>query len=60
MFYQGLIIGTLESVGLGWQLSDEYVEKIRGVTPEQVRKVAAKYLVPERLTIAKLLPGAGE
>ncbi len=59
MFYQGLIIGTLESVGLDWRLNDEYVAKIKAVTPEQVRAVAAKYLVPERLTIAKLLPGAG-
>ena len=59
MFYQGLIIGTLESVGLGWQLSDEYVDKIEAVTLEQVRDVAAKYLVPERLTVAKLLPGKG-
>jgi len=60
MFYQGLIIGTLESVGLDWRLNDEYVEKIKQVTPEQVRAVAAKYLVPERLTIAKLLPAEGE
>lgn len=60
MFYQGLIIGTLESVGLDWRLKDEYVDKIKAVTPEQVRAVAAKYLVPERLTIAKLLPEAGE
>jgi len=56
MFYQGMIIGTLESVGLDWRLNDEYANKIKAVTPEQVRTVAAKYLVPERLTIAKLLP----
>jgi zinc protease len=60
MFYQGLIIGTLESVGLDWRLNDEYVEKIKRVTPEQVRAVAVKYLVSERLTIAKLLPVEGE
>lgn len=60
MFYQGLIIGTLESVGLDWRLNDEYVEKINRVTPEQVRDVAKKYLIPTGLTVAKLLPGAGE
>ncbi len=60
MFYQGLIIGTLDSVGLDWRLNDKYVEKISAVTPEQVQAVAVKYLVPERLTIAKLLPRAGE
>ena len=59
MFYQGLVIGSLESVGLDWRLNDEYVDKIKAVTPEQVRAVAAKYLIPERLTIAKLLPGPG-
>jgi len=60
MFYQGLIIGTLESVGLDWRLNDEYVENINRVTPVQVRDVASKYLIPASLTIAKLLPGAGE
>lgn len=60
MFYQGLIIGTLESVGLDWRLKDEYVEKIIAVTPAQVHAVAKKYLVPERLTVAKLLPDTGE
>ena len=56
MFYQGMIIGTLESVGLDWRLNDQYVDKIKAVTPEQVSQVAQKYLVPERLTIAKLVP----
>lgn len=60
MFYQGLIIGTLESVGLDWRLNEQYVDKIKAVTAQQVQAVAKKYLVPERLTIAKLLPGAGE
>ncbi|MDA0821277.1 MAG: pitrilysin family protein [Proteobacteria bacterium] len=60
IFYQGLIIGTLESVGLDWRLNDEYVANIKRVTPDQVREVAKKYLVPSQLTVAKLLPGAGE
>ncbi|MFT4580596.1 MAG: zinc protease [Gammaproteobacteria bacterium] len=60
MFYQGLIIGTLESVGLDWRLNDEYVANIKRVTPEQVREVAKKYLIPSQLTVAKLLPGAGQ
>ena len=56
MFYQGMIIGTLESVGLDWRLNDEYADRIKAVTPQQVSEVAQKYLVPERLTIAKLVP----
>ena len=58
MFYQGMIIGMLESVGLDWRLNDEYVQNIKAVTPAQVQAVAQKYLVPERLTVAKLLPEA--
>ncbi len=57
MFYQGLIIGTLVSVGLDWRLNDDYVEKLSAITPNQIQAVAIKYLVPEALTVAKLLPG---
>ena len=49
-------LGQLETVGLGWQLADEYVEHLSKVTPEQVREVARKYLVPENLTVAELDP----
>ena len=57
MFYQGMIIGSLESVGLDWRLNNTYVDKIKQVTAEQVRLVAEKYLVGNRLTVAKLHPG---
>ncbi len=56
MFYQAMQIGLLETVGLGWEYLDRYVERIRQVTAEQVRQVAEKYLRPERLTIARLHP----
>ena len=59
MFYQGLIIGSLESVGLDWRLNEQYADRIEAVTREQVRDVARRYLVPERLTIAKLVPAEG-
>jgi zinc protease len=35
---------------------DEYVDKLRAVTPEQVQAVAKKYLVDDRLTVATLDP----
>ena len=60
MFYQGLIIGSLESVGIDWRLYEQYVDKIKAVTSEQVQAVANKYLVDEQLTIAKLLPATAE
>ena len=60
MFYQGLIIGSLESVGIDWRLYEQYVDKIKAVTSEQVQAVAKKYLIDEQLTIAKLLPADAE
>jgi len=56
VFYQGMILGTLETVGLGWQVADEYVDKIKAVTAEQVQAVARKYLVDDHLTVAQLEP----
>ena len=37
---------------------DEYVDKIRAVTPAQVQAVAAKYFVPDGLTVSYLVPEA--
>jgi zinc protease len=56
VFYQAMQMGTLETVGLGWQRMDEYSEKIKQVTPEQIQKVAKKYLVKDQLTVAILDP----
>ncbi len=53
-------IGLLETVGVGWQLIDEYADKIKAVTAEQVREVARKYLRKDRRTIAELQPQAAE
>jgi len=55
-FYQAMQLGTLETVGLGWQKADEYVAKINQVTAEQVRDVARKYLIEDHLSIAYLDP----
>lgn len=52
------LLGSLESVGLGHQLMDEYVPEIMAVTAEQVRKVAKKYLLEDQLTVAELIPQA--
>jgi zinc protease len=56
VFYQAMQLGQLETVGLGWELVDEYVERLSAVTPEQIRAVARKYLVPEVRTVARLDP----
>ena len=56
VFYQGLQLGQLETVGLGWELADTYVDALAAVTPEQVQAVARKYLVDDGLTVAVLEP----
>ncbi len=55
-FYQAMEVGMLETIGLPWQLKDQYVEKILAITAEQVQQVANKYLTDERLTVAVLDP----
>jgi zinc protease len=42
-----MLLGQLETVGLGWELVDDYVERLSAVTPEQMQAVARKYLVPD-------------
>ena len=56
VFYQAMQLGMLETVGLGWRKLDEYPERIRAVTPQQVQAVARKYLIDDHLTEAVLEP----
>lgn len=55
-FYQAMQLGMLETVGLGWQKADDYVTKVNKVTAEQVRDVARKYLLEDKLSVAYLEP----
>lgn len=55
-FYMAMQMGTLETVGLGWQKKQEYLDAIRAVTAEQVQQVAQKYFRDESLTVAVLEP----
>ena len=56
MFYQGMQIGTIETIGFSWKLLEDYPKKLRAVTPEQVQAVAKKYLLKDNLSIATLDP----
>ncbi len=56
VFYQAMILGTLETVGLNWKMADDYLDKIKLVTAEQVQQVAQKYLIDDQLTVAVLEP----
>jgi zinc protease len=56
VFYQAMLIGQFEMVGLSYKDIDNMVKKIRGVTSAQVREVARKYFKDESLTVAVLDP----
>ncbi len=56
MFSQAMQIGQLEMVGLSYRDLDVLIERLQAVTAEQVRAVAKKYLVDDRLTVAVLDP----
>lgn len=58
VLYQAMQLGMLETVGLNWQLSEQYVDKIQAVTAEQIQQVAQKYFIDDRLTVGELEPVA--
>lgn len=58
--HQAQEIGSLESIGLSWQLLEQDLEKLQRITPEQIQQVAQRYLQPERLTVARLTPATEE
>jgi len=55
-FYQGMQLGMLETVGVGWQKSADYVEKVKAVNAKQIQQVANKYLIEDHLTVVQMLP----
>ncbi len=54
--HQASEIGSLEVVGLPWQLRDEPLKRLATITPQQIQDVARHYLVSDRLTVARLKP----
>jgi zinc protease len=56
MFYQGMQMGQLETMGYSWHLLKEYPEKLKAVTSEQIQAVAKKYLIKDNMTVATLDP----
>jgi zinc protease len=56
MFAQARQIGSLEMSGISHGTIDLQLKKLREVTPEQVRQVAAKYFREDALTVVYLDP----
>src|SRR5436190_4916335 len=55
-FAQALELGELEASGLSFRDADRIAERLKEITADQIRAVAARYLVDEGLTVAVLDP----
>ena len=55
-FAQALELGMLESSGLSFRDAERIPERLKAITAEQIRTVAAKYLIDDGLTVALLDP----
>jgi zinc protease len=55
IFSQAQLLGEFEMLG-DWRMMDTYLDKIRRVTPEDVRRVAQKYFTEENMVVGILIP----
>lgn len=55
IYMQAMKYGMFEILG-GWRLIDRYLEGIKKVTPDDVVRVAKKYLTEENRTVGILIP----
>jgi zinc protease len=55
LYMQAMNIGRFELLG-SWRLMDKYLNGIRTVTPEDVQRVAKKYLTEDNRTVGILIP----
>ena len=53
---QAFQLGMLQTIGVGWQEGERFVERVRAVTAEDVQRVVREYLVPQRRTVGILDP----
>jgi zinc protease len=55
LFYQGLLLAQHE-IALTWRAIDNYLPSVRKVSPEEIQRVAKKYLIPDNRTVGILIP----
>ena len=55
IFYQAMLLAQHE-IANSWKTIDDYVPSTRKVTPEDIQRVAQKYLVPDNRTVGILIP----
>lgn len=56
IFFQARQIGAVETIGAGYKFIEEYVDKIRKVTKEDIIRVTNKYLIEDERTVGILIP----
>jgi zinc protease len=55
IFYQAMILVQHE-ICLDWRAIDNYIPSIRKVSPEDIQRVAKRYLIPDNRTVGILIP----
>ena len=55
LFYQAMLLAQHE-IALTWRAIDDYLPSIRKVSPEDIQRVAEKYLTPDNRTVGILIP----
>ncbi len=56
IFYKAMLVGRLEAAGVDLDYLDRYLDGIRKVTADDIRRVAGKYFVWEGRTVGILVP----
>jgi zinc protease len=54
-FFQAMLLAQYE-ITSGWKEIDDYLPSVRKVTPEDIQRVAKKYLIPDNRTVGILIP----
>ncbi|MBI1987127.1 MAG: insulinase family protein [Nitrospinae bacterium] len=55
IFKQAMLLAQHE-IALGWKAIDQYLPSIRKVSPEEIQRVASRYLIPQNRTVGVLVP----
>jgi zinc protease len=55
IFNQAMLLARYE-IATSWKAIDDYLPSIRKVTPEEIQRVARKYLIPDNRTVGILIP----
>jgi zinc protease len=58
-FYQAMLLARFEISAGDWRKIDEFIPSIRGVTYEDIHRVANRYLSPGNRTVGRLKPLSG-